>query len=383
MVRLQKEAPAAEEAHKKTQTDLESATQSVETGGAPITSVAVAADGQTLAFADEKGTTYVWRLSNPSAAINEFTGASPAAALAFLPTPGRLASEGTVEGNSPSLARRAGVLASFAADGNVALRSIWPQWKFARTLGAVDDPKMFAERVMALDFSPDGRTLVTASGVPTRNGDLKFFSVPDGKLVRTIAAAHPDMIFTVKHSHDGRLIASGGGDNYVRIFEAATGKPVTRFETASHRLCVDWRGDDAFVYSSGIGRQIQYHRIAAGTDADRNYPRSDGLQVEEFGAFAFVGHRRALASVPVAGLSTSPAIWPMTPGNSQRFIYQPPGQPKDHPFQPFYGLAVTPDGRLAAGGLEGVLYVWTGNLSQPKLFTLPTRYAADTSMTEQ
>ena len=41
----------------------------------------------------------------------------------------------------------------------------------------------FADRVVALDFSHDGKLLATGGGVPTADGEIKIFDVASGKLV--------------------------------------------------------------------------------------------------------------------------------------------------------------------------------------------------------
>ena len=48
----------------------------------------------------------------------------------------------------------------------------------ARSASA-DDSSTFADRVIALDFSPDGKLLATAGGEPSRSGELKLWNVAD------------------------------------------------------------------------------------------------------------------------------------------------------------------------------------------------------------
>ena len=61
-----------------------------------------------------------------------------------------------------------------------------PQWTLARTIGSVDSTDALADRVTALDFSPNGKLLATGSGEPSRSGELKIWNVADGALVREV-----------------------------------------------------------------------------------------------------------------------------------------------------------------------------------------------------
>ena len=55
------------------------------------------------------------------------------------------------------------------------------EWKLERTIGSPDDASVFADRVTALDFSPDGKTLAVGSGEPSRSGEIKLFDVASGE----------------------------------------------------------------------------------------------------------------------------------------------------------------------------------------------------------
>src|SRR5262249_30507544 len=50
----------------------------------------------------------------------------------------------------------------------------------------------FADRVVAVAFSHDGKRLATGGGAPTADGEIKIFDVADGKLVVDIKNGHSD-----------------------------------------------------------------------------------------------------------------------------------------------------------------------------------------------
>ena len=60
-------------------------------------------------------------------------------------------------------------------------------WILERKIGRADEPGQLVDRVLGLDFHPDGRLLATAGGLTGRSGQLKLWNVADGQLVREIA----------------------------------------------------------------------------------------------------------------------------------------------------------------------------------------------------
>src|SRR5260221_4714401 len=99
-------------------------------------------------------------------------------------------------------------------------------WTLERTIGRPDDPATFVDRVLALDFSPDGKLLATGGGLAARSGQLKIWNVPDGRLVREIPDAHRDAIFGVRFSPDGQYLATTSADRLLKVFRAARGSLV-------------------------------------------------------------------------------------------------------------------------------------------------------------
>ncbi|HEV7902879.1 MAG TPA: caspase family protein [Pyrinomonadaceae bacterium] len=72
-------------------------------------------------------------------------------------------------------------------------------------------------------FSPDGKTLLVHDADPANPDVIKLLDVETRK-ERLVLEGHDGEVLCAAWSRDGRLIASGGQDNAVRLWDAATGK---------------------------------------------------------------------------------------------------------------------------------------------------------------
>jgi WD40 repeat protein len=76
-----------------------------------------------------------------------------------------------------------------------------------------------SECVYAVAFSPDGRTLASASS----DGTARLWDPATGKERRQLEG-HRDGVTAVAFAPDGKTLASGGADHTVRLWDAATGR---------------------------------------------------------------------------------------------------------------------------------------------------------------
>ena len=74
--------------------------------------------------------------------------------------------------------------------------------------------QIFRAAVIALAFSPDGRTVATGS---QERGGARLWRVADGQLLRTLQG-HTESVESVAFSPDGKTLASGSRDRTIRLW---------------------------------------------------------------------------------------------------------------------------------------------------------------------
>lgn len=67
--------------------------------------------------------------------------------------------------------------------------------------------------VISVNFSPDGKTIASAS----EDNTIKLWSVEDRKLIKTLKG-HDSTVISVKFSPDGKTIASASFDNTIKLW---------------------------------------------------------------------------------------------------------------------------------------------------------------------
>jgi WD40 repeat protein len=127
-----------------------------------------------------------------------------------------------------------------------------PRWVLERTLGGDKADSPFADRVNAVRFSPDGKTLAVGGGEPSRSGDIGIFDATSGKLIKSWPERHSDAVLCLDFSADGKLLASGGADKIARVTDIASGRQVNYFEGHTHHVMgVAFRADTRVLASAG------------------------------------------------------------------------------------------------------------------------------------
>ncbi len=225
------------------ETSLATAKQTATASEQPIRAIAFAADNVQLATAGDDRLVHSWS-AETGAAFETLAGhEAPILAIAFA-------------GN--------GRLLSGAADKRAVVWELEPAWAWQRTIGGPESTTL-ADRVTALDFSPDGKLLASGGGEPSRNGELKIWNTADGSLARDIPDAHSDTIFGLDFSPDGRYLASCGADKFVKVFDITTGAMAKAFEGHTHHvLSVAWQAQGRTLASGGADAVIKVWNFETG-----------------------------------------------------------------------------------------------------------------------
>ena len=132
-------------------------------------------------------------------------------------------------------------------------------------MGGASDRKLFADRVNAVCFSPDGKTLATGGGELTRSGDIILFDAASGKVTQTWKERHADTVLCLDFSPDGKRLASGAADKIARVTEVATGKQTNAFEGHTHHVTgIAFRSDGRVLATAGAEGVVNTWDMIAG-----------------------------------------------------------------------------------------------------------------------
>jgi WD40 repeat protein len=205
----------------------------------------------------------------------------------------------------------------------------------------------FADRVVCLAFSHDGKLLAAGGGAATQDGELKLIDVAAGKVSREIKEnVHSDTVLGVAFSPDDKTLVSCGADKFVKTFDVATGKFQKALEGHTHHVMgVGFSGDGKLIASAGADNVVKVWDYAKGEQV-----RTINAHTKQVTALAFIGKGQNFATC--AG-DQQVRFWNTNGGNVRNF---PAGG--DY----LFCLGVSADGAvLAAGGQEGVVRLYNGN----------------------
>jgi WD40 repeat protein len=319
----------AEAAQKQAETALDEGKKSATAAEKPVRAVAFSPDGFQLAVGGENGLVQVYS-SETGAAVDAFTGQGDAILAAAF------AADNT--------------LVASAGNKSIVHWNTHAPWTLERSIGKADDQSSFVDRVISLDFSPDGKLLATAGGEPSRSGELKLWNVADGTLAREFKEPHSDTIFSVRFSPDGDRIATSAADRFVKIWKTDDATLIRALEGHTHHvLGVAWRLDGKILASGSADNTIKVWDTTTGEQK-----RTIQGLAKEVTSVSFVADTpRAIVS---AGDNTVRLYNTDSGGNERNF-----GGASDF----VYSAAASADGKLVVGGgQDGVVRLWNGDNAQ-------------------
>ena len=280
----------------------------------PVTSVSFSPDGRTLASGSRDNTIRLWDLA---------TGKEQA----------------VLAGHTDLLTS----VVSFSPDGRtLASAGAWDKTIRLWDLATGKEKAVLAghtEPVTSVSFSPDGRTLASASWDKT----IRLWDLATGK-AKGVLAGHTDPVESVSFSPDGRTLASSSWDKTTRLWDLATGKEKAVLAGHTH-----WVRDVSF---SPDGRTL-----ASGSD-DHTIRLWDLATGKEQAVLA--GHANVVYSVSFSPDGRTLAsgsddhtirLWDLATGKEQAVLAGHTGSVDS--------LSFSPDGRtLASGSWDNNIRLW-------------------------
>ncbi|MGC4005963.1 MAG: hypothetical protein QM811_23725 [Pirellulales bacterium] len=163
-----------------------------------------------------------------------------------------------------------------------------------------------SERIEALAFSPDGKTLAVAGGSPGRMGEIQLWNVED-RTLRLAATFTYDTLYGASWSPDGSQVAFGCGDNSVRADRAKTGEQ-TLFQGAHNDwvLATTFSKDGSHLVSASRDRSLKLINVPEQRFVDNITSITPGALK---GGLATVQRRPGKDEVVVGGSDGAPKLF--------------------------------------------------------------------------
>jgi WD40 repeat protein len=206
------------------------------------------------------------------------------------------------------------------------------------------------DRLAALEFSPDGKTLLAAS-----KGQVSFWDAASGRedgppLPHKTFGVLPRIIFSARFSPDGTKVLTGSTDGHARLWNTATRQEISLEAPLTHPHVDVWSA--AFIPPDGK-RAV----TACGDGAARLWDLETGRMIGE----------------PLRHSNNEMFLMALSPDGSELFTVtrdrlvkrwrvpsgEPVGSPLEHESRVTMLLVHPKDGRIVTGTVEGQLRVWT------------------------
>lgn len=204
------------------------------------------------------------------------------------------------------------------------------------------------DHVHALAFSPDGKTLAAAGGVPGETGVVELFDWP-ARTPRGRLEGMEDLAYELAWLPDGKRLAVAAADETVTLWDVATRKPTLTLRGHSGPvLAVAVSPDGRWLCSAGVDQTVRVWDAATGK-AVRSLDNHRGV-VHGLAFRPAVEGPPQLASASADG---TVRLWQPSIGRMVRFLRHP---------DIVAALAWSPDGkRLATACHDGLVRVFDGD----------------------
>ncbi|MFI0923795.1 trypsin-like peptidase domain-containing protein [Streptomyces sp. NPDC021012] len=192
--------------------------------------------------------------------------------------------------------------------------------------------------VSSVKFSPDGRTVASASS----DGTVRLWDVATGKS-RRVLNGHSDTVSSVAFSPDGRTLATGGADHNARLWDTVTGEIRAILNGHTYNVTsVAFSPDGRTLATGSTDHSARLWDTATGrTRAILNGHNDQVYSV----AFSPDGHTLATGS-----WDNTVRLWDAATGTARTTLAGYQG--------PVYSVAFSPDGHTLATGNANAVQLW-------------------------
>ncbi|MFM7129969.1 MAG: WD40 repeat domain-containing protein, partial [bacterium] len=223
----------------------------------------------------------------------------------------------------------------------------WKVWGVSGKLAALPSLEGHVDRVLAIDYSPDGKKMATTGGMPSRSGEVKLWNAGTGALEKSLDALHSDTVFGVRYSPDGKFIATCAADKFAKVTQLSDFKTLRPLEGhTNHVLGLDWKADGKAIATAGADQALKLWNVETGEQLRTAQPA--GKQITAV---------RWSATKPlVVGTSGDKLVRFWNPDNGQ--ISRTFSGANDF----LFAVAFNKDASAVySAGQNGTLQVWNGN----------------------
>lgn len=199
---------------------------------------------------------------------------------------------------------------------------------------------VFAGTLDAVSFSPDGALLASGG----RDNKVRIWNAATGENLRTIEG-HNDWVMSVAFNNTGTLLLSGSRDDTVRMYDVATGVPLRIItQHQADVTAVTFNPDGGVIASGGRDGKIRLHS-AEGQRV---------IELDQFGQavwdLAFDPHGEILTSASEDGSIWLWGLWGSQAATLQRLVGHE---------GPVVSIQYSANGDyLISGGLDGTVRLW-------------------------